>query len=213
MAHLYPIYLQLAGKKCLVVGGGKVAERKVETLLEYDAIIRVVSPAAQPSIHRWAEQGLLEWRQGFFQPPDLDEVFLVFIATGDANVNKGIAALCREQGLLVNAVDDPPNCDFFVPAVLRRNSLSVAISTEGKSPLLAGKLRRQLENIVTPEYGEWVEILGGLRERIKSSPLSIEARKSIFEELVNSDILELLQAGKREIIEERIELCMSSLQE
>lgn len=213
MAHLYPIYLQLAGKKCLVVGGGKVAERKVETLLEYEASIRVVSPAAEPNIHIWSDQGLLDWWRGVFQPQDLDDVFLVFIATGDEDINKGIAALCREKGILVNAVDDPPNCDFYVPSILRRNSLCVAISTEGKSPLLAGKLRRELENIIPYEYGEWVEILGDLRDKIKSSNLSIKARKILFEELVHSDILELLQAGRKEIIEERIERCMSCLRE
>jgi len=213
MAHLYPIYLQLAGKKCLVVGGGKVAERKVETLLEYEASIRVVSPAAEPNIHIWSDQGLLDWWRGVFQPQDLDDVFLVFIATGDEDINKGIVALCREKGILVNAVDDPPNCDFYVPSILRRNSLCVAISTEGKSPLLAGKLRRELENIIPYEYGEWVEILGDLRDKIKSSNLSIKARKILFEELVHSDILELLQAGRKEIIEERIERCMSCLRE
>ncbi|PKM76787.1 MAG: siroheme synthase [Firmicutes bacterium HGW-Firmicutes-15] len=213
MAHLYPIYLQLAGKKCLVVGGGKVAERKVETLLEYEASIRVVSPEAEPNIQTWSDQGLLDWRRGVFQQQDLDDVFLVFIATGDESINKGITALCREKGILVNAVDDPPNCDFYVPSILRRNSLCVAISTEGKSPLLAGKLRRELEDTIPYEYGEWVDILGDLRDRIKGSNLSIEARKTLFEELVNSDILELLQAGRKEIIEERIEQCMSCLRE
>jgi precorrin-2 dehydrogenase/sirohydrochlorin ferrochelatase len=213
MAHLYPIYLHLAGKKCLVVGGGKVAERKVETLLEYEASIVVVSPAVQPNIHTWSEQGLIEWRRGIFQEQDLDEVFMVFIATDYEDINKDIAFLCREKGILVNAVDDPPNCDFYVPSILRRNSLCVAISTEGKSPLLAGKLRRELENIIPQEYGVWVDILGDLRDKIKSSSLSIEARKTLFEQLVNSDILELLQAGREEIIEERIKRCMSSLQE
>lgn len=213
MAHLYPIYLHLAGKKCLVVGGGKVAERKVATLLEYEASIRVVSPRAEQNILTWSDQGLLDWRRGVFQPQDLDDVFLVFIATGDEDINKGITALCRDKGILVNAVDDPPNCDFYVPSILRRNSLCLAISTEGKSPLLAGKLRRELENIIPHEYGEWVEILGDLRDKVKSSNLSIEARKTLFEELVHSDILELLQAGRKEIIEERIERCMSCLRE
>jgi precorrin-2 dehydrogenase/sirohydrochlorin ferrochelatase len=213
MAHLYPIYLQLTGKKCLVVGGGKVAERKVETLLEYAASIRLVSPEAEPKIHTWSDQGLIDWRRGEFQPRDLDGIFLVFIATGDEAVNKGITSLCREKGILVNAVDDPPNCDFYVPSILRRNSLCLAISTEGKSPLLAGKLRRELENIIPHEYGEWVEILGNLRDRIKNSNLSIEERRTLFGELVYSDILELLQEGKKEIIEERIEQCMSCLRE
>ncbi|MDD4802385.1 MAG: bifunctional precorrin-2 dehydrogenase/sirohydrochlorin ferrochelatase [Syntrophomonas sp.] len=211
MAHLYPIYLQLAGKKCLIVGGGKVAERKVETLMEYEADIWLVSPESLPSIRNWSEQGLIEWRQGEFRPEDLDGVFLAFIATGNVSVNKDISALCREKGILINAVDDPPNCDFYVPSILRRNSLCVAISTEGKSPLLAGKLRRELEDIIPHEYGEWVEILGNMRDRIKSSNLNMEERKNLFAELVSSDILELLQTDRKDLIEERIEKCISCL--
>jgi precorrin-2 dehydrogenase/sirohydrochlorin ferrochelatase len=213
MAHLYPIYLNLAGKKCLVVGGGKVAERKVATLLEYEAQVHLVSPEVSRSIAEWAAQNLIAWRQGMFQADDLERTFMVFIATGDQEINRNIASLCREKAILVNAVDDPPNCDFYVPSILRRNSLCLAISTEGKSPLLAAKLRRELENIIPAEYGEWVDILGRLRDRVKKSDMSIEERKRIFEALVYSDGLDLLKEGGKENREERIEQCMSCLQE
>ena len=213
MSHLYPIYLNLDSKRCLVVGGGKVAERKVATLLEYEANVLLVSPDVTPVIDSWATQNLIIWRRGDFQPEDLDNIFLVFIATGDNDVNKSITTLCREKGILVNAVDDPPNCDFYVPSILRRNSLCIAISTEGKSPLLAAKLRRELESIVTAEYGEWVEMLGRLREDIKKSNLDINERRKLFETLVYSDILELLKEGRNEKIEERIAQCMSCLRE
>ncbi len=213
MAHLYPIYLSLAGKSCLVIGGGKVAERKVATLLEHEAKILLVSPEATENIQKWSEQGIITWRQGLFYYNDLDSIFLVFIATGDPNINKGITALCRDRGILVNAVDDPPNCDFYVPSILRRNSLCLAISTEGKSPLLAAKLRRELEEIIPDQYGEWVEILGNLREKIKESDLNINERKKLLEELVYSDGLELLKAGRKEKMEERIEQCMFCLRE
>ncbi|MDD4637975.1 MAG: bifunctional precorrin-2 dehydrogenase/sirohydrochlorin ferrochelatase, partial [Bacteroidales bacterium] len=209
MAHLYPIYLNLAGKRCLVIGGGKVAERKVAVLLEYEASIRLVSPEVTESITTWSAQHLIDWRRGVFQSGDLDGTFMVFIATGDEDVNKNIAVQCRERGILVNAVDDPPNCDFYVPSILRRNSLCLAISTEGKSPLLAGKLRRELEDMIPEEYGEWVEILGSLRDIIKNSHLGIAERKRLFEELVHSDMLDLLRAGRKEKVEERIEKCMS----
>ena len=213
MAHLYPIYLNLAGKGCLVVGGGQVAERKTATLLEYEAKVRLVSPEVTRCIDNWAVKNLITWRRGVFQPEDLEEIFLVFIATGDSEVNKDITALCREKGILVNAVDDPPNCDFYVPSILRRNSLCLAISTEGKSPLLAAKLRRELEDIITVEYGEWVEILGSLRDEIKNSKLDLYERKQLFEALVYSNMLDLLKEGKNEQIEERIKECMSSLRE
>jgi len=213
MAHLYPIYLQLAGKRCLVVGGGKVAERKTATLLEYEANVRLVSPETTVCLGNWADQNLISWRQGLFEPIDLNEVFLVFIATGDSKVNQDITALCRERGILVNAVDDPPNCDFYVPSILRRNSLCLAISTEGNSPLFAAKLRRELEDIITVEYGEWVDILGSLRDEIKNSTLNYKEKKQLFEALVYSDMLDLLKRGKKEQIEERIKECMSSLRE
>ncbi|MEA4926485.1 MAG: bifunctional precorrin-2 dehydrogenase/sirohydrochlorin ferrochelatase [Syntrophomonadaceae bacterium] len=213
MAHLYPIYLHLAGKRCLVVGGGKVAERKIATLLEYETDVQVVSPEVTGCIDNWAAQDLIGWRQGEFRQEDMEGVFLVFIATGDGRVNQKVTALCRDRGILVNAVDDPPNCDFYVPSILRRDSLCLAVSTEGKSPLLAAKLRRELEASIPVEYGEWVEILGSLRAEIKNSTLDLQAKKQVLEALVYSDILELLREGKKEEVEERIGECMSSLRE
>lgn len=213
MAHLYPIYLSLAGRNCLVVGGGKVAERKAATLLEYEAHIRLVSPEVTSRISDWAAQNLIELRARMFKPEDLEGIFLVFIATDDPEINNAITMLCREQAILVNAVDDPPNCDFYVPSILRRNSLCVAISTEGKSPLLAAKLRRELEEYIPEEYGEWVQILGELRTQIKETDLNIGERRAIFEALVNSNLLDLLIESTKEQIEERIKQCMSCLQE
>ncbi len=213
MAHLYPIYLHLAGKRCLVVGGGKVAERKIATLLEYEADVQVISPEVTGCITNWAAQDLIGWRQGEFHQEDLEGAFLVFIATGDGRVNQNVTDLCRSRGILVNAVDDPPNCDFYVPSILRRGSLCLAVSTEGKSPLLAAKLRRDLEALIPVEYGEWVEILGSLRAEIKNSTLDLQAKKQVLEALVYSDILELLREGKKEEVEERIGECMSSLRE
>lgn len=213
MAHFYPIYLQMENRSCLVIGGGKVAERKIISLLEHGACIKVVSPRVEPTISDLDKQGLISWCRREFVPTDLECAFLVFIATNDSETNRNVAHLCRERGILVNAVDDPPNCDFYVPAVLRRQSLSLAISTEGKSPLLAGKLRKELETIIGEEYGELVEIMGEQREKVKNSKLGIEQREKIFASLINSDILALLKTGNREKVEERIGECMSFLQD
>ncbi len=212
MAHLYPIFLNLAGRNCLVAGGGKVAERKVAILLEYNAWVKVVSPECTAEIAAWASQGRIAMHSRTFEAQDLEETSLVFAATGDVHANSHITSLCREKGIWVNAVDDPPNCDFFVPSILRRESLCIAVSTEGKSPLLAAKLRRDLEELIPPEYGEWVEILGDLREQIKNSTLDSGERKEIIASLVNSDILDLLREGKKEQVKERIKQCMSCLQ-
>ena len=213
MEHLYPIFINLADKVCLVIGGGKVAQRKIETLLEYKAQVLVVSPDATDRIKYWAERKLISWQSRLYEPSDLENVFLVFIATGDSRTNKEIAAHCRDRSIMVNAVDDPVNCDFYVPAILRRDSLCVAVSTEGKSPLLAAKLRNELENMIPAEYGDWTEILGRLREEIKRSDLDISQRQQVFSDLVYSDILDLLIQGRKQEAEERITSCMSCLRE
>lgn len=213
MAHLYPIFLSLAGKACLIVGGGQVAERKAASLLEYEAQVRLVSPRVEASIAAWASDGLLTWIPRKFEVQDLEGVSMVFIATDTIQLNQEIATLCRERGILVNAVDDPPNCDFFVPSVLRRNSLVLAVSTEGKSPLYAARLRRELEDIISEEHGRFVDMLGRLREEVKNSDLDIKQRKNIFTRLVDSDLLELIKAGQDDKVEERIKECMSSWQD
>lgn len=213
MVHLFPVFLNLEGKACLVVGGGLVALRKIESLLECGAAVSLVSPVIEDGILELVEAGALAWRQGAVEVQDLDDKFMVFIATNNQEINQQVVDWCRERRVLVNAVDDPPNCDFYVPAVVRRNSLQLAISTEGKSPLYARRLREQLEQEIGPEYGEFVDMLGELREKVKAAVPDIKQRKIIFEKLVDSDILDLLKSGDRVKVEERVEVCMSSWQD
>jgi precorrin-2 dehydrogenase/sirohydrochlorin ferrochelatase len=210
MAHLFPIFISLAGKSCLVIGGGQVAERKIADLSIYEANIKVISPEVEDRIRQWWSEGLIEWQAREFKDSDLDNVFMVFVATNDAAVNRKVVEQCRHRGILVNAVDDPPNCDFYVPAVVRRNSLVIGISTEGKSPLYARKLKEQLEQLIGEEYGQFVDILGEQREYIKQAIPDIEMRKKVFQALVDSDILDLLKSGDGERVKERMEECMSS---
>ena len=207
--HLFPIYINLQNKRCLVIGGGQVALRKVENLLEYEADITVVSPRAEKGIAMLAQQGVITWHKRQFAEDDLADSFLVFIATDDNSINVYIGQLCKKEGILVNAVDDPPNCDFYVPSVIRRNSLVLAVSTEGKSPLYAQKLRRELEEIITEAHGKFVDLLGEQREIIKTKVEDIRIRQEIYKALVCSDALELLQAGEEEKARERIGECMS----
>jgi precorrin-2 dehydrogenase/sirohydrochlorin ferrochelatase len=207
---MYPIFLNLLDKTSVVIGGGAVAERKIETLIEYGAKIRVISPQLGEKIHKWAEDGIIQLKQAEFCPEDLEGAFIVFIATDNRLLNQQIADLCRNQGILVNAVDDPPNCDFYVPSLLKRNSLSVAISTEGKSPLFAARLRQELEELIPEAYGDFVEMMGVVREEIKLSNLKIEERKELFQFLLNSDILDLLRCGQKQKAEERMKECISS---
>lgn len=207
--HLFPIYINLHKKRCLIIGGGQVALRKAENLLKYDADIIVVSPRAEEGLELLAQQGKITWLQKKFSQDDLHDAFLVFIATDDNRINKQISQLCKDAGILVNAVDDPDNCDFYVPSVIRRNSLVLAVSTEGKSPLYAQKLRRELENIVTEAHGKFVDLLGEQRDIIKAKITDINVRQEVFRSLVYSDILELLEAGEEEKARERIRECMS----
>ncbi|NLO20886.1 MAG: bifunctional precorrin-2 dehydrogenase/sirohydrochlorin ferrochelatase [Syntrophomonadaceae bacterium] len=209
MKNLYPVYIDLNDRNCLIVGGGKVAERKIEQLLDYDCSIQVISLGIEDKIKYWAHQGLIQLYQREFTASDLEDVFMVFVATDNNQLNAELSKICRERGILVNAVDDPPHCDFYVPSILKRNSLVLAISTGGKSPAFARRLRRELEELITPAYGEFADILGEQRELIKERIEDIEVRKQIFEELVYSDVLDLLKAGEKEKAREKVTQCMS----
>ncbi len=213
MSHLFPVFLNLEGKKCLVIGGGKVARRKVEDLFACGTSITVVSPGAEDDIRCWANEGRIYLLEREAQKTDLAGMSLVFVATDDIAVNQTVVNWCRETGIPVNAVDDPPNCDFFLPAVLRRDSLVLAISTEGKSPLLARRLRDRLGEVVNRAYGEYVEILGEKRDYIKATIPDIDKRRQLYASLVTPEILALVEVGDIEKVRERVEKCMSSWQE
>lgn len=213
MAHLFPAFINLEGKNCLIIGGGKVAERKVANLFEYNARIKVVSPEVTDNLKRWSEKGLITLYLRKFTQEDLDGIFMVFAATNDSHLNQQVSILCRAKGILLNAVDDPPNCDFYVPSVVRRNSLAIAISTEGKSPLFAKKLRQKIEGIIPEGYGWFVDLLGEIREKVKLEVDDITKREKIFHLLVDDEVLALLDAGEHEKVREKVEKCISSLRD
>ncbi|WP_459909519.1 precorrin-2 dehydrogenase/sirohydrochlorin ferrochelatase family protein [Desulfotomaculum defluvii] len=204
MTDLYPVFLNLQDRLCLVVGGGRVAERKVTSLLACGARIRVVSPEVTSSIKGWYLAGRLELRERVYQAIDLEGVFLVFAATNSSVVNCNVINDCLKRQLAVNVADNPLNSNFFVPSVVRRGKLAIAISTSGASPMLAAKVRRQLEQNFGPEYEEYVDILLDLRDQVLNDIEDIDLRKNIFKEVVESDILELLREKKYDQVKERI---------
>lgn len=173
----FPILLNIAGKKCLVVGAGKVAAGKIAGLLHHGAKIIVVAPRAVRSIQEQARKGVLTLHPRKFSPSDVKGAFLVIAATNSSGVNAAVFQACRAQRVLCNAVDDPANCDFFYPAVVRRGQLQIAISTNGQSPGLAARLRKQLEEQFGPEWSSWVEHTGKLRREILGQKMSIENRR------------------------------------
>lgn len=189
-SSFFPMLVDLRGKKCLVVGAGEVAAGKLTQLLHYGAQVEVVSPRAVQSIQDKAVAGTIQWHCRRFDPKDVRGRFLVVAATGSPRVNSAVFRACATQGILCNAVDDPKHCDFFYPAVVRRGPLQIAISTGGCSPMLAARLRRELEEEFGPEWGAWVEHLGELRRQILQKKLSADARRRCLQEIASPQAFE-----------------------
>jgi len=210
----YPVFLNLKGERCLVVGGGAVAERKVHSLLECGARVKVVSPRVSPSLLKLAAEGIIELEQRGFNPDDLNDLRpgrgLIFGATDDAQVNECVFNEALLRGLAVNIVDNPKLCTFIVPSVLRRGSLSIAVSTGGKSPLLARRIREKLEELWGPEYEELVELLGKCREKVLAEVKSETERQAVFSRLVDDIVFPLAEQGRFEEAKERLQQCLLS---
>lgn len=213
MLPLFPVFVNLQERPCLMVGGGVVAERKAATLLEYGAKITIISKEITAQIEQWHREGRVEIALRAFCEQDLEGIFLVFVATNDSEVNRRVSRCCREREILVNVAEHPEQGDFFVPSILKRRDLTVAISTAGKSPAFARRLRKELETIITPEYGEFVDLLGNVRSYLQEQVPDIKRRKQILQELVYSDILALIQVGDKEKVKEKIRQCMSFWQD
>lgn len=161
----FPFFVNIEGRRCLIVGGGRIALHKIQKLLPFSPDIHVVSPEISEEIA--AIPGLHADRRGFL-PGDLDGAFFVISATDDPEVNSTVSQLCRERGILCNAVDRPEECSFFFPALAQRGDVTVGISTSGKSPLIAAELRRRTEEMLTPELAEICSLMGFIRPYVRS---------------------------------------------
>jgi precorrin-2 dehydrogenase/sirohydrochlorin ferrochelatase len=174
------MFLKLEGRSCLVVGAGKIAEGKIRSLLVARARVRVAAPWATPAVSGWARAGVVSWEAREFKLEDLQETFLVIAATSSVDVNEAVYREATMRKILCNVVDDPERCDFYYPAVVRRGALQVAISTEGKSPALAQKLRREFEQQLAPFYAGWIEHLGKIRSRLFGQSLNADHRRGLL---------------------------------
>ncbi len=192
---LFPMFLKLTGRSCLVVGAGGVGELKIASLLAAGAAVKVVAPQASDAVAQWARDGKISWQQREYVHSDLCGVFLVVVATGSPQLNDGIYREAQRGGVLCNVVDDPSRCDFYYPAVVSRGKLQIAISTNGESPALAQRLRRELEQQFGPEYEAWVEALGRERQRLFALPMDSEERRSILHGLVTREKFEEFLRG------------------
>lgn len=184
---LFPMFLKLEGRRCLVVGAGAVAQPKIESLLLAGAKVSVVAPRANARIRALARIKSLVYRQRTFTPRDLSGIFLVIAATDSPSVHAQIYRLAQRRGILCNSVDDPPRCDFFYGAVVRRGPLQIAISTAGASPALAQRLRKKLEKQFGAEYAPWVQQLGETRQKLFAAPMNTARRRRLLHRLARAN--------------------------
>src|SRR5947207_891565 len=196
--RLFPMFLKLSARPCLVLGAGTIAESKIAGLLEAGGRVRVVAPEATPQVRSWAQSNSIEWHQRSFQPDDLTGMFLVVAATSSAELHQRIFEEATRRGVLCNIVDVPALCDFYYPAVVQRGALQIAISTAGKSPALAQRLRKQLEEQFGLEFEEWLAQLGEVRDKLQSSKLDPEERKRLLHEDASEEAFEALLRYRRQ---------------
>lgn len=195
LMELFPMFLKLEGRPCLVVGAGTVAESKIESLLRCGAIVRVIAPAATEAVRGFAAAGKIVWEERKFLPSDLNGAFLVVAATSSPELHEQIWQKARRDGILCNCVDEPQRCDFYYPAVVRRGPLQIAISTGGRAPSLAQRLRQNLEQTFTREYGSWIEELGRARGELLARESSPAKRREILREWSSNDAFVEFKSG------------------
>lgn len=202
-----PLVLDLRNKECLVVGGGTVALRKVKTLLTCGARVLVVSPSLCQGLQELIESEEVQFAGVHYQSYLLDTVFLVVSSTDDRELNRRVSRDCLSRQILVNNVDDPSHCNFFFPSVVSRGALSIAISTEGKSPAWARMLREQLEEMFSTDCGAFLDFLGKMRPRVIQSIPDLQMRKEVFQQLAGREFYHFFQTlGAEELNQKAAEL-------
>ena len=192
---LFPMFLKLEGRSCLVVGAGIVGEPKIDSLLTAGASVRVIAPHVTQTVAKWAEVGAIRWEAREFQISDLDGIFLAIAATSSREVNGIVFQEAQRRNILCNVVDDPEYFDFYYPAVVRRGDLQLAISTNGHSPALAQRIRRELEAQFGVDYGEWLEELGKIRQELFARDMDAEARCRLLHQLASREAFEARSAA------------------
>jgi len=185
----YPICLQVEGRRCLVIGGGKVAERKVRGLLDSGACVVVISPELTHGLNSLQAEGEITWEPRGYQPDDVAGFSLVMAATDDPLVQDQVQVDANRHHILLNVADVPEKCNFILPALVKRGALSIAISTSGKSPALAKRLRRELEVLIGQDYELLTEVMGLIRPFILQWNLPQAENEKIFQSLVDGEIL------------------------
>ena len=190
------MFVKLDGRDVLVVGAGKVGEPKIRGLIPTGARIRVVAREASQAVREWAQNGEIILEERGFVPADLDNIFLVVVATSSRDLNQQVYHEAQSRHILCNVVDVPEQCDFYYPAVVQRGDLQIAISTSGQSPSLAQKIRQQLERQFGPGYAHWVAALGETRRKVLASSLNPERKRDLLQWLASAEAFEALIAAE-----------------
>ena len=192
----YPMFADLAGRRCVVIGGGAIAEHKVAALLRCGARVSVVSPTLSRRLAREARRGRVGWRRGQFRPTDLAGTWLACAATADQTVNARVFRAATTRRIFCNVVDEPAVCSFITPAIARRGQLCIAVSTGGASPALAKQIRRSCAEQFGPEYARLLRLLRTLRGPAKDRLATYDDRRRYFEVLVRGRVAALVRVGR-----------------
>jgi siroheme synthase-like protein len=204
----YPAILDIAGRRAVVIGAGKVGEGKIEALVNAGARVKVVSLTATDKARGWASEGLIELEERPYESTDLDGSFLVIAATEDNDTNVRVFEDAEARQMLCNVVDVTHLCNFILPSIVRHGDLAIAVSTGGASPAMARRIRISLAQCYGDEYAVALELLGSLREELKVMYPSPEERKVLFERMVYSDFMDMVRAGDVERIEAWVQTCI-----
>jgi siroheme synthase-like protein len=204
----YPVSLVVAGRRCVVVGGGRIAARKIDALLAAGAVVEVVAPEAGDDVAELVSAGRVTLTQRPFTPADLDGAWLATTATGSADVDRSVYDAGEARGVWVNSADDPDNCSFTLMSVVRQGDLVVTVGTGGRSPAFAAWLRRRLEAELGPEYAVLLDLLSEAREELRAGGRSSE--EPDWRAALDSGMLELIRAGRTAEAKELLQACLSS---
>ena len=197
MTSYYPVYLNLRGRRCVIVGGGTVAEGKISRLLDSGADICVVSPDATPGIRQFVADGNVRWEQRKYEKGDLDGAFIAIAATNVREVNRRIFEEAEERGVMLNAVDDPPNCSFIAPSIVQRGPVTVAISTGGVSPALARKLRESLQTSDALAWADLSSVMAVARSHLREAGLLSTIDPQRWQCCITPELLAITQDGQQ----------------
>jgi precorrin-2 dehydrogenase/sirohydrochlorin ferrochelatase len=198
----YPVFLDIAGKPVIVIGGGNIAHQKVVGLLKASAELTVVSPDLNQEMASLAAGGRFRHVERDYEPGDLEGYLLAFVATDDRTVNATVASEGKERRVWVNAVDDPPYCDFIMPGIAQQGNLIVAVSTSGTSPAMARKMREEIETFLTEDYALMLELAAEVRAELREKGMLVDSE--VWNKALDNDLRRLLAEGKRAEAKERL---------